>query len=84
MNPVAPPVLLPMANAEMVGPRKSGMAVMMFAPSLVCPAKAPCVTPTVADASVSADTNSSATHLALRALVTVVLLGAPDRGQLEH
>src|SRR5919112_3363671 len=57
---------------------------MLLPPSLVSPANAPWVTPVVADAMVSAATASSAAHLALRALVTVALVGAPDRRQLEH
>src|SRR5215218_1773881 len=84
MKPVAPPLFLPITMFDTVGARKSGIAVMTFAPSLVCPAKAPWVTPTVADANVIVATNRSAPHLALRALVIAALLGAPDRGQLQH
>src|SRR5688500_4382445 len=84
MKPVAPPLSLPIATEATVGPRKSGIAVITFAPSSVCPANAPCVPPMVADAMARAATDRSAPHLALRELVTVALLGAPDRGQLEH
>src|SRR5918997_3551326 len=84
MNPLAKPVLLPMATAEMVGPRKSGIAVITFADAAVWPANAPKVTPTFEAAIATVATASSAAHFALCERVTVVLFPTPDRAQLEH
>src|SRR5687767_3577054 len=84
MKPVAPPLSLPIATGETVGPRKSGIAVITFRPSSVWPANALCAPPTVADAKASAATATRAAHVALRRLFIVALLGAPDRCQLEH
>src|SRR5688500_17580298 len=84
MKPVAKPARFPIAVSVIVGPRKSGPAVMTFALAAVWPANALWVTPTVAAATAIAVTAARAADLALSGRLTVAPVRAPDGRELEH